>query len=213
MKIFLVRHAEGKNTDLAWQRPEIPLSFKGKKQAEVLGSLSRFKIVDTIITSPLKRSQETAQIVAKALNKPLSVVEEIHERKQSSKIYGLSRTDPMSEQYLKDCAQNRNNWDWKWDPEEESFAEVAKRAIEFKKNLAENYPQKNLLILSHDAFLRSLVATCVLGEEFNEVCFKRFFGSTAIENAGVSLLIYREERKSWKLWYLNDYAHLGTIRL
>lgn len=212
MKIFLVRHAEGEGTGLNWQTPKTTLSERGVKQAEILASrLSKFKVIDLILTSDWTRAQQTTEIIRKTINKPVSVVEEIHERQQSSKIYGLSRTSPLAEQYWSSLIKNRNDWNYKWDNEEESSAELIKRTIGFKENLIKNYSQKSVLVISHESFLSGLVTTSVLGNKFNNTYFKNLFKSIAIENTGLSLLIYREEQKTWKLWYLNDYSHLGSL--
>lgn len=212
MKIFLVRHAQGENTTETWQTPQTPLSQRGIKQAEILANrLSKFRVIDLILTSDWTRSQQTAEIVGKVINKPVNVVEEIHERQQSSKIYGLSRTSKLAEQYWSSLIKNRNDWNYKWDNEEESSAELTKRVIGFKENLIRKYPHKSVLVVSHESFLSGLVTTSVLGNKFNNNYFKSLFRSIAIENTGLSLLIYREEQKSWKLWYLNDYSHLGSL--
>lgn len=212
MKIFLVRHAQGEGTTEAWQTPQTPLSEKGIKQAEALASLSMFKIIDEIISSHWKRSQQTAEMVGKVINKPVKVLEEIHEKEQSSKIYGLSRTDPLAEKYTKDLGENRNNWNYKWDLEEESLTELANRVIKFKKYLIETYSQKNISIFSHDMFLRILITACALGDNFDSDQFKSMFRSLNIDNTGISFLVYREEQKIWKLWYLNECTHIWTLK-
>ena len=211
MKLFLVRHAEGENVGERWQSPETHLSEKGKKQAEVLGKLPRFKVVDKIISSNCIRTVETAGIAAENLNKQVEMVNGIEERYQSSKVYGLSRNEDLSRQYLKEAQQNGNNWDWKWDLEEESFTEMVKRSVEFRDYLINNYLQKNLLIFSHEGFIRLFISTCLFGENSQADHYRRFFRSLVIEPTGISLLIYREEAKVWKLWYLNDYSHLGFV--
>lgn len=212
MKIFLVRHAEGENTGLNWQTPMTTLSLRGVKQAEILAErISRFKVIDVIITSDWIRSLQTAEIVGKALNKPVKVVEKIHERQQSSRIYGLPRNVPLAKQYWLDLSKNRNDWNYKWDKEEESLAELTKRIIDFQKQLIKNYSQKSVLVVSHESFLSGLVTACLLGVKFNNNYFKNLFNSIVIENTGLSLLIYREEQKTWKLWYLNDYSHRRSL--
>ena len=212
MKLFLVRHAEGEDVIENWQTPQTHLSSKGKIQAEVLGKLPRFKVIDKIITSDWKRTKETAEIVAKTLNKPVKVVGGIEERHQSSRIYGLSRIDPIAKQYSEEAMQNRNNWGWKWDIEEESFNDVVLRSQAFKEYAIKKYSQKSILVFSHETFIRLFIATCIFGENWGDDYFRRFYRSLTIEVTGISLLVYREDHKVWKLWYLNDYSHLGFVK-
>lgn len=211
MKLFLARHAEGKDSNTVWQSPETPLSDRGKKQADALIGTHRFKNVEIILTSKLKRSQETSEIVANGFGKEIEVVDGIQERQQSSKIYGMARTNDVSERYFQDVVKNSGDWNWKWDSEEESFAEVINRAVQFREYLIKNYLKNDILVVSHDVFLRCFIAVCVLGENSDRVSFQQFYRSISIEKTGISLLIYREEQKLWKLWYLNDYAHLSSL--
>ncbi|MBI2008679.1 histidine phosphatase family protein [Candidatus Amesbacteria bacterium] len=212
MKIFLVRHAEGKEAVEKWQSPGTHLSDQGKRQAEALGSLPRFKVVEKIISSDWKRSIETAEIASKSLGMQVEVRNNIEERHQSTKIYGLSRADKISEEYNYESIKNGRDWDWKWDAEEESFNEVLKRALKFKNYMMSNYLQKNILIFSHESFIRLFISVCIFGDSGQHDYFKQFYRSTAIEPTGISLLIFREESKIWKLWYLNDYSHLASVK-
>ena len=213
MKVFFVRHAEGEGVVENWQTPKTQLSSKGKTQAEILGKLPRFKVIDEIITSDWLRTEETAKIVAKTLNRPVKIMGGIEERHQSSRIYGLSRASPVAKQYSEDAIRNRNDWDWKWDKEEESLNEVVMRSRSFKDHVIKRYSQKNVLIFSHETFIRLFITTCVFGENWDNDHFRRFYRSLAIEVTGISLLIYREDHKVWKLWYLNDYSHLGFVKI
>ena len=206
-----MRHGEGENSRIKWQTPTTPLSEKGKKQAQVLGNIPRFRDVDQILSSPWARAQETANIISQSLSKPLLALDNLHERQQSSKIYGLSLSTPLAEQYSKDCFANRDDWNWKWDQEEEPFVEVVRRVVEFKNYLINSYSQKSVLVVSHDVFLRCLISSCILGGGQDEESFKKVFWSLNLDNAGISLLIYREEIKNWKLWYANDYSHMNLV--
>jgi len=70
MDLFILRHAEaGKRLPAQARDTERSLTAKGKEELEdVARALSRLKMrPDHIISSPLKRSRETATIVAKAL--------------------------------------------------------------------------------------------------------------------------------------------------
>jgi len=71
MDLFVLRHAEaGKRLPAQARDAERSLTAKGKEELEdVARSLSRIKLrPDHIVSSPLKRTRETASIVAKALN-------------------------------------------------------------------------------------------------------------------------------------------------
>lgn len=70
MEVFILRHAEaGKSIQARSRDAERSLTAGGKEELEVVAhALSRLKLKpDHIVSSPLKRSLETAEIVAKAL--------------------------------------------------------------------------------------------------------------------------------------------------
>jgi len=157
MKLFLVRHAEGENSRTHWQSPDTPLSSLGIKQAKALVATKRFNTVDRVFSSSLARSRQTADIIARDLNKTVEENVDIREREQSSQIYGLDRTDTISERYVKALQENTNDWNYKWDNEEESKNEVRSRVINFKKYLEANFSEDNILVISHENFLKQLL--------------------------------------------------------
>ena len=73
MDIFLVRHGEAA---AAWgQDPDPGLSIVGGQQAEAAGAslLPRVAASTTLISSPLKRAQETASPLAASMGLPVSI--------------------------------------------------------------------------------------------------------------------------------------------
>jgi phosphohistidine phosphatase len=74
MKLYLLRHGKADWPD--WDRPddERPLTEKGKKEvAEVAKLLSRLEVAPAIITSPLPRASQTAEIAGKYLKAKVRV--------------------------------------------------------------------------------------------------------------------------------------------
>lgn len=209
MKLFLVRHAEGENYKSTWQSPNTPLSSGGIKQAAALSATKRFTIVNKILSSNLVRAKQTADVLAKDLNQTVEEIDEVKERVQSSRIYGLLRTDQVAEAYAQDLQKNTNDWNYKWDSEEESKNETRARAIKFKQYLESNFSEKNILVVSHETFLKHLISVCILGPNDLTNDSEKLYRSINIENTGVSLLIFNPTSKQWKIWYINDYAHLG----
>lgn len=77
-KIYFVRHGESvANVEctFAGQREDSPLTELGKKQAKqsALDFLNHNFQIDRIITSPLKRARETAEIIIKEANLGLGI--------------------------------------------------------------------------------------------------------------------------------------------
>lgn len=211
MFIFLIRHAEGIDSNDKWQMPNSPLSDLGIKQAENLFNLSRFKRVDLILSSKWERAAETARIVSLSIKKPLELFDGIHEREQHSEIYGADRSSEISKRYGEESIKNYNNLDWKFENDEESVRDVSKRAFNFSKHLVKTHLNQSLLVISHDMFIRCFITVTLLGENYEDKVFNKIYRSLQIMNTGVSLLEFNEKRKVWKIWYINDFSHLGRI--
>lgn len=204
MKVFLVRHAEGEKAETHWQSPNSPLSEKGQKQSQALAATGRFKNIDCFYASPLVRAKQTVQSLTE---KNIEALDGIREREQSSKIYGVERTNQISIDYWQDIVKHTDDWDWKWDEEEESKNEVLKRAVTFINLLVEKCNRQSVAVITHENFLRIFITQCIMGEDSSDLGFRKLYKSIGINNTGVSLLIYDETRKSWKISYLNDYSH------
>lgn len=71
-QLFFVRHGE---SELNRQRiyagqTDTPLTDRGREQARLAGSRSKNVPIDLIVSSPLSRALETAQIIAEAIGYP-----------------------------------------------------------------------------------------------------------------------------------------------
>ncbi len=80
MKLYLVRHAEAVSEDVAGSDEVRWLSARGREAARVLARLLREQGVelDAVVTSPLPRATQTAELVANGLDF-LGVVEVLPE--------------------------------------------------------------------------------------------------------------------------------------
>lgn len=102
MDIYILRHGEAGNSIPARAKDaERSLTVEGKEEVEeVARSISRLKIKpDRIATSPLKRSRETAEIVAKALKGryKVEVWDELKPEGNKQDLYSrLSKLKPES---------------------------------------------------------------------------------------------------------------------
>jgi probable phosphoglycerate mutase len=210
MEVFLVRHAQSDaHSKGRRQAPDSSLSERGSRQALALARRLKLCDIDLILTSKLPRAKQTAEIMAKVLAKPLEIFEGIHEREQHPSLYGASYESRIHNQNVAEIAENMDNLDWKFRGRGESIRQVIKRAVKFKKHLEENHLDQNLLVISHGIFIRCFVAACILGENYQDDGFIAINRSLRFDNAGVSLLEYDEDRKSWEIKYLNDCSHLN----
>lgn len=81
MILYVTRHGE---TDYNVQKrytgsTDIPLNIKGMQQAEDLANKLAIIKFDIIISSPLLRAKQTAEIIHKLFNVPIVIMEEFSE--------------------------------------------------------------------------------------------------------------------------------------
>ena len=154
---FVMRHGEAENNTLqvldAILDSKLHLTEKGRKQA--LESAKGFKVatIDLIITSPILRTKETAEIIRQQLGlKPEQVVVDTGVREYSP---GIFEGKPLAD-LVKACSgQDR----YIWQPEGgEDYKDVKKRMGDFLYRIDAEYEGKNILVVSHETPLMLLVA-------------------------------------------------------
>lgn len=148
MRIVLLRHGETEwNTNnLVLGRTDVPLSDKGRKQAEEVGKqLSTYKI-DKIYTSPLKRAVETAHIVNNCQKDKCSCVVSLCLIEQNFGIFeGVNRS-------LVDYQMEKRQY-FKRYKNGESYFDVAARVYPFIEGILKQ-ERGNILLVTHGGICR-----------------------------------------------------------
>jgi broad specificity phosphatase PhoE len=81
-RIYFVRHGEGQDNvarQFSYKKVDRPLTERGQLQAMQTAEHLAGVHIDAIFCSPMKRTHETAQIIADRLNMSLTVLEELRE--------------------------------------------------------------------------------------------------------------------------------------
>jgi len=162
MQIYLIRHGE---TDMNVKnrlqgRMDTHLNEKGKKCAALAGNFLKEKNIriDTVWSSPLQRTIETAEIATGIDRKNFKIVDDLVE--MSFGIFEGHEVHKDGNDYTRDfflCPAKCPT------PEgAESFREVLERADRFLEKLFSYYKDhkdedKNLLMASHGAFSHALI--------------------------------------------------------
>lgn len=143
MKIYLVRHGETdwNKMQLLQGREDIPLNETGISQALICGEAFAHIPIDRIISSPLIRAQKTASLIRDRIGSmQIEIEPELIER-DFGLISGMNK-----EQRLKFQEEKK-------DPKAESFDTLCDRAYHTIQTYAKNNHAKNLLMVSHGAFI------------------------------------------------------------
>lgn len=180
--LVLVRHGETEwNHDNRVQGSmDIPLSARGREQAEALGRelLRRGETFDLLLSSDLKRAAETAQILSSLLKGPAVTVEPLLREMDCGEWEGLSIDDLRRDQ--------PEGWRrWMDDPTfrvpgGESILDVRERAKAFFAAYGQRLEgAERVLLVAHGLFNRMVLAE-VMGIEPQRA---RFF---ATDNTSLS---------------------------
>ena len=156
-KVFLIRHAQSlANVERRYQGQSLDteLSEFGVQQAQALAGQLRSRSLSKVVTSPLKRAHQTAEIIATALGIPLEIdpllIETNHGEWEGQKFTDLETNYPDL---------------WKlWQtypsrmvfPGGEAFADVAARVLSWWKKEAVNYPA-HTAIVTHDTIIQAIL--------------------------------------------------------
>ena len=154
--IYLVRHGE---TD--WNREkriqgstDIPLNETGREQAAATGALLATRQWDVIVSSPLVRARETAEIIADVAGRPLPHTLEALVERRYGEAEGLTYSQ-VEERFPNDAEV----------PGRESRDTVAQRVIPALISMAEQHRERSIVVVSHGGVIRALLLHATTGQQ------------------------------------------------
>lgn len=148
MKLYVVRHGEtmeNANNCLVG-RINSSLTEKGKEQAKQVSNYFKNKKIDLIVSSPLDRCKETAQIISN--NLPI-----IYSDKLLGRDHGEFTGKP------RDSINFDEYWNYKKNiqyEKAESVKDLYNRVATLIDDLKEKYKDKNIIIVTHSGIMRVL---------------------------------------------------------
>ena len=150
MKIIAVRHGQTKlNADGRVQgRSDYSLDEIGREQAKRIISFLP-KNVDVIISSPLRRATETAEIINKNFGANIFIDHRLIERN-----FGDYEGKQMADL---DMNKLRSWTDNAFTPNGETIRDVAKRVFDFLDTVKEKYDEQTVLVVAHSHVLRPII--------------------------------------------------------
>ncbi len=149
-KIFLVRHGEVENKkDIIYGYMPLPLSKKGEREAKKAAVFLKSKNIVAIFASPMRRTQQTAKILNKAVSKgklKIQIEKDLRETGWGHFLEGLTM-EQARKKYPKDTLlYNRQPSKAK---KGESLKNIATRMLRVIQKGVKKYPGQNLVFVSH----------------------------------------------------------------
>ncbi len=204
--IYFVRHGETiLNAEKKRQGEAGGLSLLGHSQAFALGErLSHFNI-KRIFCSPFQRAMETADEILKTCAAPIEYSPLLGERKNPTRIIGLSYEDPVTIEAINFMDKSYHAAEARWD-DEENFQDLKDRALKLKEFLIKNSTDGTLCV-SHGIFLKMFLCTLLYDKDLNVEKYIKMSMFNPADNAGITIIKYSPLNffsNPWEIVAYND---------
>jgi len=201
-KVYLVRHGQ-----TAWNleevfrgRADIPLDETGKNEVHLAGEALKDETLHAIYSSPLSRSMETAENIAKFQNIPVTPFDSIVDisygewegkslkevQDKFPDLYALWLEEPHKVSF----------------PAGESLDEVRSRAMEAVENLVAKHKNENIALVAHRV-PNKVICCALLGIDNSN------FWRIQQDTASTNLFTYKDGQ--WFVSFLNDTSYLNVL--
>lgn len=206
MKTFyFVRHGESQANDgTVTIGADAQLSEKGREQARAIAQRCVRLPIQLIISSTMRRAQETAQFIRDVIQKPTETSPLLIERRNPSEYNHLFENEwgNMNKEFAELFYKPGRHY-----TDGENFEDVIARAEKALAFLSQK-KEDHIVVVTHGSFLRDMIALAIFKE--NLIPIRRRMGRGMLTvNTGLTVLQYDEEKSLWSMITWNDHAHLG----
>ncbi|MBQ8292785.1 MAG: histidine phosphatase family protein [Bacilli bacterium] len=176
--ICCVRHGQtdGNKSRTFQGRSDLPLNEIGISQANTTSELVKKCPIkwDVIISSPFIRAHQTCEIIKAAINYPSPIIiEPLAIERSFGKAEGL----PINEENYRLISEN-------FFENQESEQDIINRGASFLNKILHDYEGKNVLVVSHSHFIKSLFVPHDSSLKFD----------SGIPNASLNFLVYEDNK-------------------
>lgn len=205
-RITLLRHGQTSwNQDGRWQgHAVVPLNENGREQAHIAGRYlaSVDTDIDVIYSSDLPRASETAQIVASYLNFEVNYDRRLREMDagqwQGLTVDEIKAWDPEGfEHMMSDPHHNAR-------PDGESYLDQQARAYDGVQDLLEKYPDKHIMIVTHEETIASVLRAAIN----MEIPLSCLVPGAYIPNTSMTEIEYDVAAETWNAVVVGAIPHL-----
>lgn len=158
------------------------------KQAEQCGHFLKSIHFDVVLTSPLQRAKQTAEIINRFLNLPFYEIHEFIER-------DFGDAEGMTMEEVISAFPDR-----KYPNKEDRFS-LNNRIMEGLRKINEQYRDSQVLLVSHGAVINSLFDSLSNGE----------YGRDKLKLRNASISNIRYDKGRWNIIEFNQCSHLSQF--
>ncbi len=210
--VYLVRHGQSRdNIAPVYPADDTGLSEAGIRQAEMIAERLLKVEFQSLITSPLERAKQTADIISQQTGKQPAVSELFVERIKPQAIVGKPWKDPAAAKLFGEWKQTLFTQGERV-ADGENFDDIISRADE-AIDFLDRQEQTAIVVVTHGFFLSTIVARIMVGDGLTPDIYRNFQARAMVENTSITVLkyIYDDYHQSydWRLWAFNDHAHFA----
>ncbi len=198
MKLLLIRHAQSVDDKAKLsQRDDSPLSSRGREQAEKRARLIDALPISAVLTSPYRRTQETAAILFPSI--AIGTLDFIYEVKRPRNLDGGLHKNAV---HFWEVEHKTDKYKpgWTFDGSE-SFNDAINRAQKLLQFLYGTYGEtETIAIVSHGGFMRHFVGYVGLKQAYRPEAFFDLLFLLEIKNIdAIEVDLFDKELVGWKL--------------
>lgn len=210
-KLYVVRHGETNfNREERSQGPDAELSSLGRIQTGHLAMRFGATSVDNIISSDMKRAEETAEAIATITGHTILYSELFREMKQPSEVVGKFFVDSLVVEARNQMRINECVKTWHYSDEENAYDLYARALL--ARRFLEACTETNSVVVSHGIFISMLFCTLLTESEIAAmVLYFSFRHRMHLDNTGITVFEHGMfgGNLCWRMCVWNDHAHLG----
>ncbi|AFG38779.1 histidine phosphatase family protein [Spirochaeta africana] len=161
LRVYFIRHgeSEGNSQGILQGRQDYPLSELGREQCRAAATYLADRGIEHVLTSPLLRARETADIIASAAGLPQPVDNGNLVELDTGLFTGMTIREIEREYPAEWSAFHRDSWEAV--PDAESIASLWGRAISVWNEIIEtaNQGPRHILAVTHGGLLQWIIKT------------------------------------------------------
>lgn len=197
MRLLFLRHAESVSNSHPAKVgvPEAEgdrLTERGWRQARGAARVLRNSGATRVLSSPMRRALQTAELIARELDLPVETHPGIHELREASDFLDLEPDEQKLRRWSVRMTESAEDPGAAPDGAE-SFDDVLARVRAFKRDLEAGDPERAVLAVSHGIFQRFFLIDSLLGERFTAADVWRLW-QLRTANCGLSVFEHGERR-------------------
>lgn len=181
--IYLVRHGENPANithEFSYKKIDYSLTPKGILQAQQTSEYFRGRDIHEIYASPLKRTKETAEIIAQPLHLPVTIMEQFRE----INVGNLEDMPPTEENWqlhnriVEDWFEGKHNVTF---PGGEDYNALLNRLRDGLLTITTNKTGKNIVVVGHGGIFARTIQDICPDVDVQEILSRPYYNCSIIE--------------------------------